>query len=488
MFHRLYSDNSIKRYNSVFIFIIFGISMYLGKLRVLLFDGTDYTLAVINKSWFHASNGRYIDFVTEIIPVILLKLHAPLNMIIWGFALNYAVVPVITFFIIRLLLNDLKAEIAFLTGFSLLYTFCFISPYYEVFTGTCAMYLLYGCLSDSNGILSKKPLYQQRLILLIIILSILFSHLSLLFPTLSLFFYIFFLGTNKKNALFSFLALIFLLPFKLFIFSSPYEHSRLKEVFQAGISGLIQKYLSNFMIFFHSLPHHNLNVVVVFLSVLLILIIQREYKKIFFFIAATGFQLSFIFIVVPLLKYGFCNEMNFKTAFFFLSIIFAETFITSKTFLKKIFLLIYLFSCLYWTIGTFHTSRIYSEYYAAVKELITKTEKKGISTRNIIYTRKPIPSYRYEFLGFETLLISSIDKPYSTFSMLTSDSSFVRYIERGNSNDTLFLQQDYTLPMHFINRRYVGIQAERYNIINGDSLNLALIENEDKLCGWLNVP
>lgn len=102
--------------NSVFIFLfIYAFYFYLERLNC---DTSFFTFKILNFEKFNIEAGRYATFITQIIPLILIKLHAGLKTILIGYSVSFVIINYLFFLTILYAFKSIKAA---LTGTILLF-------------------------------------------------------------------------------------------------------------------------------------------------------------------------------------------------------------------------------------------------------------------------------------------------------------------------------------------------------------------------------
>ena len=165
--------------------------------RMLFADGSFYLFKMTCSGHFNIEAGRYSAFLTQIIPVALINLHAPLKVVILGYSLSFILVYYLFFIISLRLFSSLKAAVAITLALVLGVSDSSMYPISEMQLGIISSVLFYAF--TEYFFIHEKDFPGKKKILLVatgilIILMCMFSHPSTLFLLL---FIIAFQAINK---------------------------------------------------------------------------------------------------------------------------------------------------------------------------------------------------------------------------------------------------------------------------------------------------
>lgn len=171
--------------NSVFIFLfIYAFYFYLERLNS---DTSFFTFKILNFEKFNIEAGRYATFITQIIPLVLLKLHASLKTILIGYSVSFVIINYLFFLTNLYAFKSIKAALATTI---LLFLGVSDTSFYavtEIFFGMMGVTSFYGFLEYFLNNEKKFTEVKKRVLFLlgiILIVICMFSHPSTLFPVL----------------------------------------------------------------------------------------------------------------------------------------------------------------------------------------------------------------------------------------------------------------------------------------------------------------
>lgn len=142
-------------------FFFYGLmAMFFYRERIYYTDTAFYLFNILDKETFYIAHERYIDFFMEILPVLLVKFHAPIQWIAVSFSLNIVLIYVIIFILLKKFTHSSSAiwGLIFLLCLPVSDTFYLVAA--EVIVGLAYLILLYAFL--------QKYLIGNRLKYLII--------------------------------------------------------------------------------------------------------------------------------------------------------------------------------------------------------------------------------------------------------------------------------------------------------------------------------
>ncbi len=155
--------------------------------RMLFADGSFYLFKMTCSGHFNIEAGRYSAFLTQIIPVALINLHAPLKVVILGYSLSFIIVYYIFFLTSLHVFSSLKAAIAATLVLILGVSDSAMYPISEMQLGIMSSILFYGFteyfFSHEAGFSRSKKAWLLISGALLILLCM-FSHPSSLFLVL----------------------------------------------------------------------------------------------------------------------------------------------------------------------------------------------------------------------------------------------------------------------------------------------------------------
>lgn len=210
----------------IFSFAYLSVCIYLYKERVTYCDNSYYLFKIIKKEGFNIESGRAISIFFQIIPIILIKLSAPLRIVMVGYSVNFALIYIGCFFIIKYVLkSDYLAWGALLcTHLFLHYGFYFPT---EMIVSASIIVLIVAFLTINERRNDKPfPAIYYYGISSILIMLIAFIH-PLYFIILGAILFCLFLIDYKKTFLYCIGICCILFVVKMVFFKSGYEDSKM---------------------------------------------------------------------------------------------------------------------------------------------------------------------------------------------------------------------------------------------------------------------
>ena len=222
-----------------FIFLILlGMSVFYALERVCYMDSAFMVFRMVNDEKLIAEGGRYIHVIPQLLPWLMVKLNAPLHIIIVSFSLMYTACLYITYIIIGKLMNNKVIALVFL--FLLLISVN--ETFFDVVTET-KFALAFACMFLAHLLCEKQQTIYVGILMLVFgfythPIFIVYCVLIIFFISLSKF--------NKRLLLYGGVLMILLLS-KAFIFgSTAYEKDLLLATFYDPIQLLKNSFIHTY--------------------------------------------------------------------------------------------------------------------------------------------------------------------------------------------------------------------------------------------------
>lgn len=408
--------NIIKYINLIYFLFILLIGLYFGKERAIFCDGSNALYDIIADNKLYYANGRFGTIINYILPWIANQFHASLKTIVYLLSINYLILPIITFLFLRYKQKDIKYEIAFLIGFSIINWQTFFYPIHDYWTGFYLFYLLYPVIDKKN---TKTSSY---IIVLVLIIIIVLCHLNTL---VALFFGIIFLylnqNINKKSLVFymCFITIGFLT--KQYFFADGYETDFLQ------ISQFSKEHLWLYLSsdFFRTLPQTfistNINFTILFIATIAVLLFKKKYKLLVFVTGSfilTILLLSFLFRDYPYTVY---LEGQLKSTTMFFGIVFS-CILFSTVNNTNISLLIG--NCIFSVFLLINGGNIFKNHYNYVNETCKK-----FTTNTYLYTSKDICPLEFIVLPRHSIIINQLENNKNNFLIANNINKKYKFID-----------------------------------------------------------
>lgn len=187
--------------------VMIGLSLYYGVLRMAYADNAYVVFSMINSNSFLIAHNRFVLILTQLLPVIAIKLQMPLKIVMTAYSVNFYLLYTLIFIIIVHVLKNLKIGIAYLLVLILFMgrIFYFQS---EIILGLSFLMILLAFIEFSyNKHYGSVLFYAISAMLTFMIIS---SHTIMVFPLAFVFIYPCLAG-NKIKPVLKYLILLTLL-------------------------------------------------------------------------------------------------------------------------------------------------------------------------------------------------------------------------------------------------------------------------------------
>lgn len=138
--------SSLTVWGHLFMILLSVMSVFLFRERIIFFDSAYYSIKLINSEWFTIESGRYSTLITQILPLLAIKLGASLKTVLVLYSLSFMIIVYAIFIINVHVLKNIAAGFAIV----LLSTLCMRDSYFyvvsELIQGMMFSSLLYAWL------------------------------------------------------------------------------------------------------------------------------------------------------------------------------------------------------------------------------------------------------------------------------------------------------------------------------------------------------
>jgi len=299
----------------IFFGLLFILACVLFKERILYADSAWYTFRIINDQGFDIESGRYSAFLTQIIPLLAVRMELPLGFVILGFSISFVIIYYGVYLISVYLLRNSVAGVAIMLVLVLGIRHSFFHSVTETHQAVVYIILLFAWLYYSPGIRQKGlRIFIHLAIAVLIMLLCYFAHPVSLFPVL---FIIGFRILDKKDwrnySLYA-LAIITLLLFTLKFLTT--EEQSYEGLIFSSFSGSMDSArdffgLYSFRYFLKRIGGQYLFIVIMALATGIYYLYRKAWLKLAYFILAGGG-----FFVITVLTYAMGDsDMAMERAF-----------------------------------------------------------------------------------------------------------------------------------------------------------------------------
>jgi hypothetical protein len=447
--------------------IILAVLFY--KERIIYCDAANFIFKIINSGTFNFEAHRYGIALTQILPIIAIKLNLSLRTILLLYSVSFILVYYLLFIICSYFLKNIGAGILITLILSLGIYHAFVHDVTETNMALVFIAVFYAWLNYSwneKNIIQKIMKYLGCFLFVILCY---FTHPVSIFPILFIIGYYIVDKNEWKNYI---LYIVVIATVCLFIFKflsidlNSYEGSQIGGL--TNFFNVIHNFFHLYSLKYFILKLRGIYFFTIFLFAIVTInyLYQRQILKLTFFLFAT---LSFFSILIINFYNGDSDmmmEKNFMPLTIFIGIPFVNDFLMKKhklEYLKKILLIIIL--CfglnLMFSSGLFYSNRI--KY---LNELLVSTKQKPnnkiIIDNSAIASDKIIISWG---LSIETLLYSSLISPNESKTIFAVDLNTMNP-DILNTDQFLYTSFWPILNITELNKTYFHVGAGKYTLID----------------------
>jgi hypothetical protein len=320
VFNIQYFNNKIIAYWSLLIlFLTAALSILLYKERVLYVDSALQVFEMINSESFSIYVGRYSMIINQCIPVLFIKLGAPLNVILISYSLGGVLISLFSFIVCYYIFKNKEAAIT-IASFIIMYRHAYFHAISETYYAMAYSALFYSCISF-YGTRPEKSKVAFYLITFTLLLLNYFIHpitfFLLLFSTC--FLIIKDRAYKKTESYIIFVGIAFLFISKFLFSTNGHENNFFSNLKSTEIlTSLLNSYSLEY--FFLSLDTLYLIPLLFFLLTLVLYIMDKE-----FLVAIFIFSFVIFFIIITAITFhvgdsSLALETRFVPLYFFIAI------------------------------------------------------------------------------------------------------------------------------------------------------------------------
>lgn len=410
---------TIKTLNLIYFIIILFFGIIFWKERALFADCSPALYVFIDSHIPYFGLNRYSTFINYILPCFLSLFNLPINIIVFSFALNYLLVPILVFVFLRYKQTTIKYEVLFLISFAFFNTYTFYYSLHDYWIGFYLFFILIRIVDDNVFEHIKYRVWW----ILILNLLILNAHTSMLFPLFSFYVFMYFYY-NKENKNMLFYAILTLALY--FVLNMLFSMSYDKEIVSDNISSISIDLLSRPMIasFLQTILNINFFYLIAILLIIGVLIFNKKFGLLFLFISisVTSFLLFFIFFGD--FQYTIYSEGQLKAVSTIIPIMIV---LVLYRFMNKKVIFVFCTCCyIFSTIALYKGSFVVSKQYNNIKAMLQKFDSNVYLNSN-----KDLCPLECISLSRQSLFINRLefDKNYCIFSNI-GNNNFVNILNK----------------------------------------------------------
>lgn len=432
------------------LFVLLVFSLFFSLERILSADTADYMVKLVNEPMFYAGSYRFIAYFTQFIPLLLIYLEAPFNLILQSYSFNLMLFHVAIILCILCYLKDIKSATVALLGILLTSTFLFYYPVTELQMGLTLSVFLYSYIQ--NRIIDKQANYLKYVIAILLLIAVIYSHpLAISFVGFMLAYLFLEQKINIKMFILCGLVVVAIFVSKYLLFTVINDSSNVNF-----LSNLKFFPLQSFLKFWGVLYTKMYLFLAVFLISIIALIIQKRWLilcfYLLFFYTNFYFSLSKWDAIVNWYSFHLCLPFFYIVIFVFVNAVFNK-FSTNK----YLFVMLPLVAISLIQIPDnkkFNQNRIkvIDKYVSAA---INQNIQKGYVSPQ---EEGNLPNYWFWAIEYESLVLSKY-KYNKTATLIYKNDDQMENIE---NQDDLFLTVWGSLPISYFDAKYFPFKKELY--------------------------
>lgn len=142
--------------------------------RILSADTADYMVKLVNEPKFYTGSYRFISYFTQFIPLLLVYVKAPFNVVLQSYSFNLMLFHVVVIATISFWLKDIKSASIATLGLLLTSVFLFYYPVSELQMGLTLSVFLYAYAK--KYLLHTKVKPTHLIVALLVAVTVIYSH------------------------------------------------------------------------------------------------------------------------------------------------------------------------------------------------------------------------------------------------------------------------------------------------------------------------
>lgn len=305
------SQKRLKQLNAAYFTGVLLLALYFGVERAIFCDTSMQLFDMARTGLPSVNVNMSTTVVNFIFPYLGILLGLPLKIIVWLQALNYLLLPVAVFLLLRYRQTTLYYETAFLLSFSLFNSLTFYYPIHDYWTGFYLLFVLYRILDDREW--NWSPRYKNR-VLYGLILAIIFTHLTMVITMGFLFLFLYVIQRISLSRLLKMYAfMLLILVVKMLFINSGYQNSVL-DISALRLTDIIEWYsVPTFAAFWPTLWGINANFLVLGCLSVFFLRFPEYRKPVLLFWLVIAASIGVIYLLFARFGYNVYTEGYFKS-------------------------------------------------------------------------------------------------------------------------------------------------------------------------------
>ena len=445
-------------------------AFYFFKERILFIDAAHICFRLLNYKTFVIEEHRYGSFITQMVPLIGLRLHVSLKAILIAYSVSFN----LFYFIVAILLVYRYRQYGMAILMALYYTLFVSDAYFwtnnEVHQGTAWMFLFLAVAFYNAG--KHRPLFLQLLAFILLAVLAVFTHPLVMISVLFLWGYLY---INKEQWPFGrletvgfSLLLLVIAGLKFYVSQSPgYDSGKMEQAIHMNLDSIWQALKSPMTKkFFHDCIYNYWLVILITIAGIGTLSLQRKWLLLCWTLLA-----ALSFYILMGLTYGYSlydrhTQFYMESEWMSLSIILAAPFVfnllPSLKQQSATWLLFFIFIVRFIYIGK--SAPLFTERISFVEQGLQQMRKKGLTKVVLVKENSEIEDKLLMDWGLpdESLMTSVIDgdRPALTYTQLPADQ-----LTKGVPKDAQTMIACFQLVKEKLNTSYFPIDTSRPYVI-----------------------
>ncbi len=471
-------ENWLKKIGYGYFAVFLLLCVYYFKERVIYIDSANQIFEMINKESFEIFVGRYSMAISQLLPLLAIKLHLSLRAILIIYSISFGLVYLGAYYLCAEKLKNIPAALVIAISFvSASHTFFHaLSETLQLIAFGALLFAWLSKLKQEGG-LAKLSLVKVIVTLFLLLLNF-FIHPVALFSVLFVFLYVFADELKRLDkriiGLTAFWFMLFVVK-ALFFSKGSHDESFLGELKNVG--GLIPKLGSLYPVHFLKIRFLQFYFIpfLMLLAVLWNWFRQKNWGMIFGFLLFIG---GFLLISLVIYNKGDANhgmERSFLPLLFFIALpFFNEVFrkfydeTTGKQWLTIPAIIVLL------SVGIANILIAAPKFERRTKELQGYIDLVRCSSATKFFIKKNTVNPDLLMVNYgtaiETILLSSLDNPLYSRTIFLDDTVIASLPEKANSEQIYFTQYWPLRNIQEFNSRYYTLYGSYHELTLGRSI------------------
>lgn len=444
-----FNEISFLEYGTFAVLALFALFFFEERLHA---DSAWYAFQLINTETLHAEHGRFILYLSQLLPWLFIKLNFGLRPILIAYSLNHVVFPFLIFLICKYIFKHKTAGLLLIALQLVSVGKGFFCPMFEMYYTSYLLVL-------AAVILQSEHKYKHYFIVPLFIIICTGHPLAFLLALLVLAYRFLEVGSTEYKTIIAYSLLIALVYYAKSFFVSEYDVAKQAAFYDTlKNASYDDTYLFNLL---KMLGSHYWGILCLFIiSVASLMTIRKPATLLLFIISFFG-----MLALVNISYYGFHVTRYQEQVYFPLNFItsFPLFFYVSPSInstKQKAILGLFLFLVVARIVNLNVESEFFENRTSEIKEQIDIAKNKNL-TKAIVKVKQLSYPTNWSY-PLESLLISSSSGPSNSVILATDEDYFYNENNRNLKMDEYILRKWEILPISQLNASYFQIDSSAY--------------------------